>query len=92
MEICHCLKGKTILKSFLEYNWDQKEPLLDSFLDTDGEILNSDAKEARNVNNSLCPIFGMRQEHAYKRQILRGLNIHQLGQKRGEKKKKRGKT
>lgn len=66
MEICQWLKGKTIFKSILECNWDQKKPLLDSLLDTDGEILNSDAKEARNVNNSLCPIFGMKQEHAYK--------------------------
>lgn len=86
MEICQWLKGKTIFKNILEYNWDQKKPLLDSLFDTDGEILNSDVKEARNVNNSLCPIYGMKQEHACRRQILRELNIHQLRQKKKKRK------
>lgn len=70
MEIHQWPKGKTILKSILEYNLENKL-LWGSLLDTNGEILNSDAEEAKNVNNRFRPIFETKQEHACRRQTLR---------------------
>jgi len=48
-------------------------------LDTDGENLNSDAKEGRNARNCFCPIYETKQEYTRRRQILKEQNIHRLG-------------
>jgi len=52
---------------------------LDCLLDTDGENLNSDAKEGRNARNCFCPIYETKQEYTRRRQILKEQNIHRLG-------------